>query len=654
MKYITTLILSLLFILTGQSQNHKFKKADDLFNNMAYAEAANKYEQQIAKANTEVSIDVLERLGDAYYFNTDMVSANKWYKQVFSRQEDSIDAEYMFKYAHSLEGVGKHKEAKLWMKKFAKRTNKNDARQTEFAQQSNSIESILALPKKYELHNLSINTENSDFGTSFYGNQVVFASAKSKTINNTDKIYSWNDQPYLNLYTAFPDVESNDVFDAKSFSKNINTQYHEATTIFTKDLKRVYFTRNNFRKRLKTDDKGITHLKLFSADLVELNGVQKWVNVQELPFNSDDYSVGHPALSEDEKTLYFVSDMPGTMGATDIFMVSIKENNTYSEPKNLGPVVNTSGREMFPFVSDNMFYYASDGYLGLGGLDVFKSRIRDKSFGTPKNLGAPLNSNKDDFAFIINKDNTHGYVSSNRKGGKGDDDIYSVKLINAIESNCEQYINGYVSNSLTGERIENAKVSLYNSTSKKIEETKTNINGSYEFNNLLNCSSGYKVVVDKQGYDIKSKKAVTSNVSGITEVPLGIKTINKLIVEESGLLKIKIGLIYFNLDKNFIRNDASIELNKIVLLMTQHPKMHIKIESHTDSRNSDEYNMQLSDRRAKSTRDYIVSQGIDASRIESATGYGESQLINRCTNGTPCSEAQHQLNRRSEFIITKM
>lgn len=654
MKYITTLLLSLFFILTTQSQNHKFKKADDLFNHMAYAEAANEYEQKIAKADTEVSIKVLERLGDAYYFNTDMTAAHKWYGEVFGREQESVDAEYMFKYAHALEGVGKHKEAKSWMKKFAKKTNNNDIRQSEFAQQSNSIESILALPKKYELHNLSINTENSDFGTSFYGNQVVFASAKSITVNNSDEIYSWNKQPYLNLYTAFPDKESNDVFDPKPFSKDINTQYHEATTIFTKDLKRVYFTRNNFKKKLKSDDKGVTHLKLYSAELVELNGFRKWENIQELPFNSDDYSVGHPALSDDEKTLYFVSDMPGSIGATDIFMVSITGNNTYSEPKNLGPVVNTSGREMFPFVNKRMFYYASDGYLGLGGLDVFESTINNNSFSTPKNLGAPLNSNKDDFAFVIDKGGSSGYVSSNRKGGKGDDDIYSFKKLIPKSAVCEQYINGYVSNSLTGERIENAKVSLYNSNNRKVEETQSDINGSYAFTNLLDCSSGYKVMVDKQGYDTKSKKTVTPDVSGITEVPLGIKTVNNLIVEESGLLKIKIGLIYFNLDKHFIRNDASVELNKIVLLMTDHPKMHIKIESHTDSRNSDEYNRQLSDRRAKSTRDYIISQGIDASRIESAIGYGESQLINRCTNGAPCSEAEHQLNRRSVFVITKM
>lgn len=654
MKYIITLLLSLFYILSVQSQNRKFNNAEALFNNMAYAEAAQEYERQIAKADVEVSIKVLERIGDAYYFNTDMASAHKWYREVFNRAKDSVDAEYMFRYAHTLEGIGKHKEAKSWMKKFAKQTNNNDARQSEFAQQSSSIEEILALPKKYELHNLSINTENSDFGTSFYGDQVVFASAKPITANNTDEIYSWNKQPYLNLYRAYPDKEANDVFDPKTFSKSINTQYHEATTIFTKDLKRVYFTRNNFKKKLKTDDKGVTHLKLYSADLVELNGLQRWDNIKELPFNSDEYSVGHPALSDDEQTLYFVSDMPGSIGATDIFMVSIKDDNTYSEPKNLGPVVNTSGREMFPFVSNSMFYYASDGYLGLGGLDVFESKINNNSFSKPKNLGAPLNSNKDDFAFVINKEHTYGYVSSNRKGGKGDDDIYSIKRIDAVISTCEQYINGYVSNSLTGERIENAKVSLYDSMNKKIEEAQTDINGSYVFTNLLNCSSGYRVEVNKQGYNSKSKNAKTHNATGITEVPIGVTTLNELIVEESGLLKIKIGLIYFNLNKHFIRNDASVELNKIVLLMTQYPKMHIKIESHTDARNSDEYNRQLSDRRAKSTRDYIVSQGIKASRIVSAIGYGESQLINRCGNGNPCSESEHQLNRRSEFVITKM
>jgi len=314
---------------------------------------------------------------------------------------------------------------------------------------------------------------------------------------------------------------------------------------------------------------------------------------------------------------------------------------------------------MFPYITNNSLYFASDGHLGLGGLDVFESSLIEKEFTDPVNLGAPLNSKLDDFAFIVKEAENIGFVSSNRKEGKGDDDIYSFVRL-PLEENvpvaktCQQAIRGYVSNNITGERISNVTMTLFDENGKEIEKTTTDIAGAYTFNSTLLCSTNFKVDASKPGYTPKNKPVLTLNTNGETVVALGLDTLHELIVEEKGLLKIKIGIIYFNLNKDFIRNDASIELNKIVLLMNQYPKINIKIESHTDVRNSDAYNLDLSDRRAKSTRDYIISQGIDASRIESAIGYGESQLINRCKNGVPCSEAEHQLNRRSEFIITKI
>lgn len=640
----------LIFSMTVSAQK-KYKRADDLFSKMWYVQAAEEYETVIDKGDN--SMEVLQKAGDAYYFNTDMKNAHKWYDKLVSEYPEEVDPEYLFRYAHSLEGIGEYKLAKKWMRVFSKKTKVSDPRAVKYAQEEVTIEDILDIEPQFALRNLSINTEYSDFGPMYYKDSLVYASAIDSSYYHERK-YGWNEQPFLNLYLGELNALENDVIESENFSEDINTKYHEATVSFSLNGDKIYFTRNNFDGNLGRDNEGINHLKLYSAVLKkDKRGNEVWTDIKELPFNSEDYSVGHPAVSPDGKQLYFVSDMPGSIGATDIFVVDILEDDKYSNPKNVGNQINTYGREMFPYITEERLYFASDGHLGLGGLDVFESNYSDtKYFETPVNLGAPLNSKLDDFGFIIREDKNTGFVCSNRKSGKGDDDIYSFERI-PVEK-CMQNVYGYVSNTKTGERITDVKVSLFSSKGEQIEETITDVNGDYNFVIPIDCSEKYKVIAQKRGYSPNDKEFKTPNQTGKTEVPLGLDTVSELIVEENGLLKIKIGIIYFDLDKSFIRNDAAIELNKIVLLMTQYPNMVIKIESHTDSRSPDEYNRALSDRRAKSTMKYIVSQGISANRIESAIGYGETQLINNCGNNVPCSEANHQLNRRSEFVITKM
>lgn len=645
---ITIVIILLTSVLNAQK---KYKRADDLFNKMWYKEAAQEYETAIGKG--DLSQEVFQKAGDAYYFNTDMEGAYKWYDRLISEYPQEVDAEYLFRYAHSLQGIGEYKQAKKWMKKFSEKAKTDDPRAEKYSQDNITIEDILDIEPHFTLRNLDINTEFSDFGPMYYKNQLVYASAIDSSYYQ-EKKYHWNEQPFLSLYLGRINPLQTDVTLIDEFSKEINTKYHEATVSFSLDQRKIYFTRNNYDGDLRRDSEGINHLKLYSAVLEEdEDGKQTWTNIKELPFNSDDYSVGHPAVSPDGKQLYFVSDMPGSIGATDIFVVDILENDEYSQPRNLGNDINTHGREMFPFITEKRLYFASDGHLGLGGLDVFQSDyVIENVFNTPINLGAPLNSKLDDFGLIVNEELNTGFVCSNRKSGKGDDDIYSFERT-PIDT-CTQGVFGSVSNTKTGEKIPAVTVGLFSESGKKIEETITSLNGDYTFVTPIDCSKKYKVTAIKQGYRSNDKKIETSSQTGQMEVPLGLDTVDELIVEENGLLKIKIGIIYFNLDKSFIRNDAAIELNKIVLLMRQYPKMVIKIESHTDSRSPDEYNLALSDRRAKSTKEYLVSQGIEAERIESALGYGETRLINNCTNDIPCSEADHQLNRRSEFIITKM
>jgi outer membrane protein OmpA-like peptidoglycan-associated protein len=670
-----TITLLFLFTISISFAQSSTKKADKLFDRMWYKEASVLYELEINKIERKnktsfenidsTYVRLLKRAGDSYFFNTDMENAYVWYDKLISEYYTDVEPEYLFRYSHALEGIGKYREAKRWMKEFAKRTENKDDRSPLLNQKGLTVEDVLNIEPRFILKNLSINTKYSDFGPMYYKNQLVYSSAVDSSNYHT-RIYEWNEQPFLNMYIGNLNTTESDVKYISEFSKNLNTRYHEATLAFSPDETKVYFTRNNYNGNLNRDSEGTNHLKLYSAELRKNeDSILTWQNVKELPFNSEDYSVGHPTVSSDGKLLYFVSDMPGSIGATDIFVVDILDETSstksqdstyagYSKPRNLGEKINTAGREMFPFITDSTLFFASDGHLGLGGLDVYESEIRDSNFQTPENLGAPLNSELDDFGFIINEEKSSGFVCSNRLSGKGDDDIYSFTRLPKEDVLCEQLVRGYVSNTITGERISDVKMTLFANDGTELETTQTTIAGAYKFNTILNCDTKFKVVATKTGYETKDKPILTLKEEGETVVALGLETLNELIVEEQGVLKIKIGIIYFDLDKSFIRNDASIELNKIVLLMAQYPEMVINIESHTDARNSDAYNLSLSDRRAKSTRDYIIQQGIDASRITSAKGYGESQLINHCKDGVSCSEAEHQLNRRSEFIIVKM
>jgi len=663
MKKIITVVVVL--IMAGSYAQSSYQKADAYFDKMWYKEAANLYEEKIDKG--DLSKELLEKAGDAYYFNTDMAGACNWYDKLVSNYTTEVVPEYLLRYSIALEGSGKYIEAKRWMKEFSKRTKNKDDRSPNFSQEIQTIEDVLNLPQAFLLKNLSINTKNSDFGAMYYKDQLVYSSADSTTFHT--RIYKWNEQPYLDMFIGEMNELESDVTQLKEFSKELNTRYHEATLAFSPDETKVYFTRNNYDGELKRDDQGTNHLKLYSAEVVKgKDSISNWSNIKELPFNSEDYSVGHPTVSTDGKLLYFVSDMPGSIGATDIFVVDVKGNDEYSEPRNLGEAVNTSGREMFPYITDNSLYLASDGHLGLGGLDVFESKVKDGVFQEVKNLGAPLNSKLDDFGFIINKDNQKGFVCSNRTTGKGDDDIYSFVRLE-VEEDCTQEVAGVVKNKKTGELIPQATVTLVDVSSKVIERVLVGNDAAFKFS--IDCDSEYKIIGEKIDYSSDSQVFVTPKTDLKLNLDLGLDlgldlslektptldpmpSISNVAVGDDVRFILGIEIIYFDFDKDFIRSpDATADLHKVIALMKYYPSIHIDVKSHTDSRANDTYNDDLSARRNKATIDYIVNiGGIDRSRL-TGKGYGERELANKCADGVKCSEAEHDLNRRSEFILIK-
>lgn len=634
----TKVILILIIALSNSLLFSQEKIADKYFRDYAYIKAAQFYENAVKKGND--SEHVLTRLGDCYYNNSNSEKAVLWYGKAVEKYKD-INPEYIYKYIQTLRSTGDYKTANQWMVTF-KELQGSDKYVDDFE--------IMKLDKYEELSStqgiyvdftpLENNTEYSEFGGYVHDGKYYFASTKIAKDAKKTKVYKWNEQPYLNIYVA--DISEDgvaDISNAKSISNQINTEFHEATVAITNNGQTIYFTRDNLNKRnkLSYDGEGTSHLKIYSA--VRNKSGKDWVDVTELPFNDKLYSSGHPALSVDNKTLYFVSDREGGLGQTDIYSVEIKSDNTYGEPVNLGDKINSPGREMFPFVAkDSTFYFSSDGHINLGLLDVFKSNIIKDKQAAPENLGAPFNSRFDDFAFFIDSEKETGFISSNRAQGSGSDDIYKFEVYQ-----CQQIIKGVVKEKVSLIPISLASVKLLDEKGKVIQEITSNELGEFKFD--VDCEKKYTIVGSKVDFRDDIKQVSTSNVAGKEQIQDLILT--PLIIEN----EIVINPIFFDFDKSKIRDDAAYELENIVTIMNNHPKMIIKIEAHTDSRGRDKYNEKLSDRRAKSTRDYIISRGIDPERLESAIGYGEKQLVNECANGVKCSEDKHQENRRSKFII---
>ena len=644
MKKITTFyIVFIISVMNIYSQKSSLAKADKEYGQFAYVDAIKTYERVFAKGYK--SADMLKKLGNAYYFKADLDNAAKWYGELFSLTTD-VEPEYYYRYAQSLKAIKQYDKADEMLAKFAQ-LNGNDRRAKLAAEQKNYLTLIKKNSGRYEIQDAGVNTEYSDYGTSFFGDKVVFASARSNK-----KVYEkkspWTGEGYTNLYSA--DKGADGVLsNPESLSDKINSKYNESTLVLTKDEQTIYFTRNNYLKKKGKDDSGSVLMKIYKATIK--NG--KWNDVTELPFNSDSYSVAHPALSPDEKYLYFSSNMPGTLGQSDIFRVIINYDGTFGSPENLGNVVNTEGRETFPFVSaENELYFSSDGHPGLGGLDVFVYRVDNKWYKEVLNVGESLNSSKDDFGFAINTISKLGYFSSNKEGGKGGDDIYKFKEIKKIQFPCDQFLAGKVTDKQSGVALVGSKVTLSDDNYKIIKVITADNEGKFDFG-AIDCNTQYHIKAEKQGFNTIEVPLVIGNESGKTFLPLMLdKTIIELKVGDDLAIVLELKPIFFDLNKSDIRPDAALELSKILDVMLQNPNIIVDIRSHTDSRNSAEYNRKLSDRRAKSTMNWLVKNGIDKKRL-TAKGYGESQLINKCKDGVKCTESEHQVNRRSEFIIIK-
>tara|TARA_R110001583_G_scaffold191770_1_gene357513 strand:- start:1779 stop:3662 length:1884 start_codon:yes stop_codon:yes gene_type:complete len=619
-------ILASLLLVSGTTlaQKGSVKRADKLFEMRAYNQAAETYENQ------KRTQEVLQNLADSYYYNTSLQKAIKTYRELFVEYGDSIDIEYHFRFAQSLKGVKNYSEADKHLSRYYNKPINTSA----FIETTKNI-----TPHSFDLKQITSGNTSSDFGLSFYDDKVVFASAR----NTESPLYSWNDLPYLDLYSA---TLSDDLVlkDITPFSEIINTDTHESSAVFTKDGKTMYFNRTNAEQK-KLDKERIAHIKIYKAELVD--GV--WTNVTALPFTSDSYSTEHPALSKDEKTLYFASDMPGTLGSFDIYKVAINDDGTYGEPENLGETINTKHREQFPFISEfNVLYFSSIGHQGYGGLDVFRSNKVNDDFDKPVNLGSTINSNLDDFAYVVREKNNMGYVSSNRSGY---DRLFGfAREINPLTI---YQVEGIVQDLNSKALLGGSLVTLFDESDTVIQDTIVGDDARYIFK--IEPNKKYKVRGTRKAYIPQDVEFSTDSKGKVQHnIYLSLESFadaeERVKENEKGNVQVELDKIFFDFDKSNIRKDAAATLNVLVDLMKKYPSMEVEVAAHTDARGADQYNLELSKRRAASTLEYLVSQGIERNRLKSI-GYGEMQPLNDCVKEGICDDEQYDINRRCEFTI---
>jgi len=637
------ILITFLVGVKGVAQEKLLNKANEKYEAYSFSPAIDIYKKVLDRGYA--SADLLKKLGNSYYFNADYKEAADTYKRLVDNYPDDTPPDYYFRYAQTLKTLQDYETSKTVMAQFLEATN-DDERASAYKSEKDYLKEIKKNSGRFNVAAFQYNSPYSEFAPSFYKEGLIFSSDRD-TGNFARYRHTWTSKDFLDLYKINADSAS-----AGSVTKlgdGVNTRLHESTSITTKDGHTLYFTRNNLKDRKSIKDKsGVIRLKIFKATLVE--GI--WSNIEELPFNSDAYSVANPALSADEKTLYFVSDMEGSLGESDIFKVSINDDGSFGSPENLGNSINTEARETFPFVSGNdVLYFSSDGHPGLGGLDVFAVQLENGSSGDEvTNVGEPINSSFDDFTFIINEETKRGYFASNRSEGRGGDDIYEFLEVKPLLLGCKQMVSGTVMDEISKEPLIGATVKVIDEDNEEISSVVTDTEGKYTIS--LNCNQGNFVRAAMEGY-IPSEEYLAKSEGEPKTIDFALErnTVSAGFGDDLSKL-LQLSTIYFDYNKYNIRKDSEIEVEKVIAAMEKYPSLKIKVNAYTDSRGKDSYNLWLSQKRAEATAGYMVRKGISKDRL-SSEGFGETKLINRCANGVECSAAQHAQNRRSEFIIVE-
>lgn len=628
----------------AQEKSKKELKGDKYAFNYSYDEAIIKYNH-----TKNLSIEGQRKLAEAYNKTGQEDKAELIYAKIVTASTGVIAEDYL-NYSMLLKSNGKYSDANVQMDKFAA-LKPADLRAKEYVANKGNLANLMNDKGDYKLATMDINSSAQDFAPIFYKDQIVFAStrAKMKMIKRT---YNLNGLPFLDMYVS--SVENEQLKKPKNFDKGLNTKLHDGPASFNKDGTLIAFTRNHLHDKSK--DK-VVELQIFLSNYLD----GKWSDAIPFSQNNPAYNVGHPSLSDDGKTMYFSSDMPGGFGGVDIYKTTQNSQGEWSKAVNLGDKINTEGDELFPFVDEvsGTLFFSSNGRFGLGGQDIFMAKINKEDFSQVHNAGAPLNTQYDDFAAIANGTTKKGYFSSNRTGGMGSDDIYGVEFLKGLDA--IKRIEG-IAMDKNGIAISNTFITLRDEQGKVLDTITTGDSATYSF--IVDTDKNFELTGKKEKYTDGKNTASTFGEELIVKANVTLLTKKEVIAKkietetETDLGKIaELKTIYFDLDKFNLRPDAITELDKIIVIMNDHPTMVVKLSSYTDCRESKEYNQILSDKRAKTSASYIEKRITNPERI-TAKGYGETNLTNDCScDGkvlSDCSEEEHQKNRRTEFTIVRV
>lgn len=642
LKHFSFLLTMCISVSAMYAQETAMKRASEKYDNLEYIDAIDVY-LRVANRGYE-SEELFQKLGNAYYFNANYIEAEKWYAKLFELNSTQENLNYYLRYSQSLRSNGKNELAEQFYDSFI---NKKSSTSVSNFMTSKDYLGIIALnSNRYELESASFNSQLSEYGGRMYDDKLLF-STNRRANSYTKNIDKWTNNYFFDIWYVKYN-EDGSLNEPKRMKNGVNSKYHDASPLITSDKQFVYITRTNTTPKIDLEEKKRSNLKIYRA---KINSDGVFSDYEDLSINGDTYSTANPSLSKDGKTLYYASNKPGGYGQTDIYKVAINKDGILGVPQNLGPAINTDGRESFPFITEsNELYFASDGHLGLGGLDVFYVDLNQKILQMV-NVGAPINSKADDFAFYL-ESNGKGLLSSNRSGGSGKDDIYMISETKSIKEYVRAKVSGVVVDKDTKKPLAGVTILIKDKKGNILQEVISKEDGSYDL--LLNKFYDNYIVADKEDYARDDVFVQADPKLDSKTIDFNLKTTKILTNDDENIaLPLNIQSIYFEFNKSEILKKSEVELMKVVEFMRLKKHIKISIGSHTDSRGNDSYNMRLSKQRAEATKAFIVSKGIDAGRLISK-GYGESQIINKCKNGVKCNEKEHQRNRRSDFNILKI
>ena len=552
-----------------------------------------------------------------------------------------------FQYANLLKMNSRYTEADVWMKKYAEKAP-DELRTIHNKRVFNECATLRQDRGFFQKVNLGINTPKQEFASSFVNGTLVY-SAQGEEQAPVIKKYTWTKESFLNLYVV-DTVLAQDTA-KRNLSPLFNDKFHEGSSTFTGDGKKVFFSAND--PDLHADSSKTYNLQLYSATL---NSDSTWSEKVPFEYNSPNYSIAHPWINKSGNLMYFSSNMPGGKGGADIYVTTLDKNGVWSNPKNLGDAINTEGDEFFPFYNDkdSIFSFASNGHFGLGGLDIIMCKFRENEFVQVTNFGTPLNSESDDFAAVFTDDMKVGYISSNREGGQGSDDIYGMKILKPLQFDIEMKEIKVITKFVDTTSLPGVSIELINLETQEVTRVQTNESGYYSFS--LPAGQTYKVRGQFKFYNADSTTFSTDFKAVGKDVTINLKKKGPDVVTVDDQIFLKVSTIYFDVNSANLREDTKDVLDYVVKIMHEYPNIEIELGSHTDCRGSITSNQKLADQRAINSAAYIKERIDNPNRIH-GKGYGETQTTNGCDcEGkvkSTCSESEHQANRRTEFKIVK-